>query len=304
MNENHAWAIFYAMKFEHEWIQDTLDSIDVNGTRLAYEKGLTSFWDWYKGQGEPKLTLNVGNRFKRFLQKKGYSTSTISVFISSLKLALDTNARPTDLADRLDLQDISQKLSIKRVKSDNYSVKLSIEERDKLFATCPPTLKGKRDLAVLTLIFYAGLRRGEIAKLNLDDFDPLHGMLFIREAKHHKDRAMPLHPLAISRINEWLAVRDTVATCEALFVSVQKQPKGNRFTGANIHKVMGFACINAGIPHYHPHDGRATYITMLHDNGVPIGDIQTLAGHSNSNTTLGYVRVDFNKLRQAVLTLR
>lgn len=291
------------MKFDYGWIQDTLDSLDSEKTRYAYGYGLHDFWDWYVGQGKPDLTQNILNRYKRFLQNEGRSTSTIAVYLCSVKLAIDTNARSIDMSERLDLQDIKQRVSIKKIKSDNYSTTLTVDERDKLFATCKPNRRGKRNLAVLTVIFYAGLRRDEIEKLNLRDFDSSHELLFIRQAKHHKSRVIPLHPLALERIKDWLEVRGAY-DCEALFLNINENTKGQRLTGSSIYNIMTTGCAKANIPRYHPHDGRATYITMLHDNGVNIGDIQALAGHTSADTTLGYVKTDFNKLRQAVLTLK
>lgn len=292
------------MKFEYGWIQDTLDSIDVENTRRAYNQGLVKFWEWYGEHGQPNLNLNTMNRFKRFLQDYGYNTSTIAIDIASIKLALNINARPVDLADRLDLQDIERKLSIKKVKSDNYAVSLTEEERDKILDSCPLTILGIRDLAILTILFYQGFRRGEVIKLDLKDYDHEHDMLFIREGKHHKNRAVPLHPLVKERVNEWLTYRGNVAKSEALFVSVKQKKKGQRLTGGNIYDIMNRYCQKAGVTPYHPHDCRSTYITMLHNNGVGVGDIQVLAGHSSADTTLGYVKHDFRKLRKSILTLR
>jgi len=292
------------MKFEHEWIQNTLDSLDVENTRIAYRQGLVKFWKWYSDNKQPDLTIHVMNRFKRFLQDKGYSTSTITIDLVSIKLALSLNARPNSLTERLDLQDIGKRLTIKRVKSDNYSVTLSEEERDKILAACSPDLIGIRDLAILTMLFYQGFRRGEVANLDLKNYDTHHDMVFIREGKHHKNRAVPLHPLVKERVNAWLKVRGCIAKCESLFVSAKQKQKGQRLTGDSIYMVMKKYCAKAGIAIYHPHDCRSTYITALHNNHVPIGDIQALVGHSSANTTLGYFRHDFMKLREATLTLR
>jgi integrase len=296
--------LFYKMKFQHEWIETALDSIDLATTRRTYSYGLKNFWAWYADQGEPDLTPNVLNRYKRHAQNSGYATSTIAIDLAAVKVALEVNARPTDITDRLDLQDLL-KISIKPTKPDNYSMALSVEERTKILATCPPvTPMGKRDLAILTVLFYQGLRRTEVENLTVNDYDKQHGMLFVREAKHHKSRAMPLHPLVISRIEAWLEIRAVIATCNSLFVNVQMKNKGKKLIGASVYMIMKRSCTLAGLPHYHPHDARATYITMLHDNGVNIGDIKTLAGHSSAQTTLGYVGMNLDALRKAVLTLQ
>lgn len=291
------------MKFQHEWIQTTLDAIDVDGTRTRYEQALNFFWAWYIKANQPELSVHVLNRYKRFLQKQGYASSTIGVGISSIKRALMVNMRPVTISDRLDLQDM-QALKVRQVKSANYSVSITAEERDKIIATFNfLTPKGIRNIAMFALLFYAGLRRGEISNLNVDDYDPIKGMLFIREAKGNKNKAIPLHPFVIEKLDAWLRVRQSES--EAMFIKmINVAGKGERLKAGYIYILMITACQKAGLPHYHPHDGRTTFVTMLHDNGVPIGDIQKLVGHANPATTMGYVRTDYNKLRNSVLKLK
>lgn len=289
------------MKFKHEWIQETLDGLDAPKSRRTYHVGLRDFWGWYTAQGEPDLSVHALNRYKRDLENRRKSNSTISVYICAVKFAIDLNARAIEIGDRLDLQDIKQRITVKKIKPDNYSIALSVKERDKLFATCNQSPKGRRDLAILHLIFYAGLRGGEISQLNLSDYDSHHAMLFIRQAKHSKSRALPLHALVTEHLDKWLELRDQ-ASHNGLFINMNFM-KG-RLSGTAIYAIVTGRCRMAGLPHYHPHDGRATYITMLHDNGVNIGDIQSLAGHTNANTTLGYVKTDFDRLRQAVSTIK
>jgi integrase len=61
-------------------------------------------------------------------------------------------------------------------------------------------------LAVV-LLYTAGLRRGELVRLTLDDVDAAVGVLRIRDSKFHKTRWVPLSPSASTELRAYLAVR-------------------------------------------------------------------------------------------------
>ena len=290
------------MKFLHEWIDKTIKGLDVEGTKKTYGRALQAFWKWYEANGQPDLSVNVLHDYRIDMRAYGYSTSTVQISGMAIKMAIDLNARPTTVDERLDLMDI-KRIKYKKGKPDSYAITLTNEEREAIFATCDiETFKGTRDLAMLTMIFFMGMRRSEVVGLEMRDYDAAHGVLYIREAKGAKDRALPLHPIVIQRIDAWLKYRPYVARCDALFVGLHKS-NGQKMSGNNLYSLMIDACKRAGIAHYHPHDARSTFITNLHDNGVAVADIQELAGHSNPSTTISYVRVNFRNLKKAVLTL-
>ena len=289
------------MKFKHEWIQATLDAIDVVGTRLRYGKGLEKFWGWYDDQGQPDLNANTLNKFKRWLEEKGYSSKSIAACVFAVKKALTVCCRPITVDDRMDLADM-QAVKVRQVKGSGYAVSLSKTEVDKLFSVFDTNrILDIRNLAIISLMFYAGLRRSSIANLELSDYDREHGVLSIREAKGNKTYAIPLHDVAIQNLNEWVNVRYrwNRSNSTNLFLT----SKGKGLDGKVCYWVVTGACQKAGLRHYHPHDARSTFITRLHDAGVPVGDIQALAGHASPETTMGYVRTDWAKLKGAVAKL-
>ena len=62
----------------------------------------------------------------------------------------------------------------------------------------------------IVLLYTAGLRRGEVARLTLDDVDVRAGVLRIRESKFHKSRWVPLSPSAARELRQYLDVRRTI----------------------------------------------------------------------------------------------
>jgi len=69
-----------------------------------------------------------------------------------------------------------------------------------------PLLPSAMRIAVV-LLYTAGLRRGELARLNLDDVEPRTGLLRIRASKFHKSRLVPLSPDAGRELRAYLRHR-------------------------------------------------------------------------------------------------
>ena len=285
------------MKFQHEWIQDTLNGIDNPGTQKRYGRELMLFWEWYNG-GE--LSVKLLNNYKSTLLAKGLKSSSIKIALAAIKLAIGNNAAPETTHERMEINEIMRLIKIKSTKPDNYSVSVNDDDLAMLFAQCEQSPRGIRDLAIFYLLFFAGLRRGEVVKLLLADYDHENGLIFIKEGKGNKNRVVPIPPKVATALNNWLVKRAHVAKDKALFCSLHRH-KGRGMCVATLNVMMRRRCAAAGIAHYHPHDGRSTYITKLHNEGVPIGNIQALAGHSSPMTTIGYVRLDMARLKSDVV---
>ena len=64
------------------------------------------------------------------------------------------------------------------------------------------TLKGQRDRAILAVLLYHGLRRGEAALLQVSDIQERRGIQHLKV--HGKVRYLPMHPVAAGRIHQYL----------------------------------------------------------------------------------------------------
>jgi len=60
----------------------------------------------------------------------------------------------------------------------------------------------------LVLLYTSGLRRGEVVRLTLGDYDPLDRVLLVRDSKFHKSRIIPLSPDAVREIQRYIEDRD------------------------------------------------------------------------------------------------
>jgi integrase/recombinase XerD len=74
-----------------------------------------------------------------------------------------------------------------------------------LEAPAPDTLEGVRDRAILATLLYHGIRREELCLLRLRDLQSRQGVMHFRvHGKRYKIRFVPVHPMALRLIGEYL----------------------------------------------------------------------------------------------------
>jgi site-specific recombinase XerD len=145
----------------------------------------------------------------------------------------------------------------------------------------PKSQERQRDLVVLGLLFYAGMRRSEITGLLFNDISEMDGQLVIRvRGKGGKFRMVPAHPKLQELLLPQVATSPLLKfkdTAPLLQISVN--------TIYNI--VKKYAKIIGVARPVSPHSCRATAISQLLENGESPRNVADFAGHSSVNTTIG-----------------
>ncbi|MEM7131297.1 MAG: tyrosine-type recombinase/integrase [Chloroflexota bacterium] len=147
-----------------------------------------------------------------------------------------------------------------------------------------------RDAALISLAYAAGLRRAELASLQVEDYNAETGTFAIR-GKHNKTRTVPLKARgAVDTLNDWLHVRGREPG--PLFQPVRRggHIQDSRLVEQSIYDILTARAEQVGISDFSPHDMRRTYAGDLLDAGVDLSTVQKLMGHSSANTTAGYDR--------------
>jgi integrase len=154
-----------------------------------------------------------------------------------------------------------------------------------------PSPAGLRDAAAIGVLYGGGLRRAELAGLDLFDWDAPAGALVIRAGKGHKDRRVYLPTGAAAALQDWRGVRGAAAG--PLFCAVNKAGHlvGDRRLGPHgIYTMLRRRGRQAGVQHFSPHDLRRTFVGDLLDRGADIVTVAKMAGHANVATTARYDR--------------
>lgn len=169
------------------------------------------------------------------------------------------------------------------------------QARNLLEAPDPGTLKGKRDRAILATFLYHALRRAELCNLKVKDLQEREGVKQLKIfGKGSKERYVPAHPVALTRISEYLAAAGHGNEKEAaLFRPISNNTATRLLKGLSPNAVydliIGYgqkAGIAAGA--FSTHSLRATAATNALSNGEDIRKVQQWLGHANISTTAMY----------------
>jgi site-specific recombinase XerD len=150
------------------------------------------------------------------------------------------------------------------------------------------TVKGRRDRAILELLYSSGLRRMEIFNLNVDDLDFDEGLAVVRRGKGQKDRMVPFGAMAKKSLRlyleksrlKWLKDKNN----KALFIS----ERGERLSKYMIYDVVKQYATNKKIG---VHSLRHSCATHMLKRGASLMHLKELLGHSDLKTTQMYTRL-------------
>jgi integrase/recombinase XerC len=148
----------------------------------------------------------------------------------------------------------------------------------------------RRDLAVLELLYAAGLRVSELCGLDRGDID-VRGRTVTVLGKGGKQRRFPIHDAAVAALDAWLRDgRDEMdGPPEAAFVN----QRGARLVPRDVRRILDRRAASPT----HPHALRHTYATHLLDGGADLRVVQELLGHASLATTQIYTHVSKERLR-------
>ncbi len=154
------------------------------------------------------------------------------------------------------------------------------------------TFLGKRDRALMELMYGAGLRVGETVGLNCSDIDCSRGWVRVL-GKGARERMSPFGTSASEAIQEYLAARGSPTSDEPLFVNFQRTRLSTRSVGRILSKQL---IRMASAKNISPHGLRHSFATHLLSGGADLRTIQELLGHAQLSTTQRYTHVDLGAL--------
>lgn len=158
------------------------------------------------------------------------------------------------------------------------------------------TVVGKRDYAILVLLANYGLRPSEVAKLNVNDIDFKTNKIYITNNKSNKDLVLPLTEDVSENIKEYLKDRPDTNRAE-IFVNLKRTYK--QLNAAEISKIVKYYINRAGlkVPLSSAYLFRHSLAKHLLNKGVDIISIGSILGHSCISSTMQYLKINTEELR-------
>lgn len=203
----------------------------------------------------------------------------------------------------IDVETYRRAVDVQNVKYEVIPAGRDLPEREfrlMLLQCYEDGIAGVRDLAIIGLLATTGLRRSELAKLDIADFDPKSGRLNVLYGKGGKQRTVYAQNRALDVLREWLRVRGDDPG--AMFTSILKGGKVTmrRYPASTIHKMIGDRAVRAGIAKVTPHDLRRKFVSDMLDKNIDMVMISQITGHKDPRMLLRYDRRTEESKRQAV----
>lgn len=187
------------------------------------------------------------------------------------------------------------------IKAPRYLMKnrdcLTIEEVKQIFEV---TKNNKRDNSILKLLYYTGIRRNELVKLNIKDIDFEKQKLSINNGKGNSYDKINIHHVALQSIREYLKSRrkPKIGHETALYLN----NKGERLGHMSITHIVKNSGAKAGITkRIYPHLFRASLITHMDENGASMMEIKAQSRHKDVKTLEIYIRHSEEHLKDVYL---
>ncbi|MDQ2841929.1 MAG: tyrosine-type recombinase/integrase [Acidobacteriota bacterium] len=259
-------------------------------SKRGYGHAIDEFVEWYCS--EPRLSLNktVVTRFRIHLEERHLAPGTINGRLAAVRRlayeAADCGLLSPELAAGIRRVTGPKKFGIR------FGHWLTCEEARYLWQSPDKeTLKGKRDQAILALLLGCGLRRRELAGLNITHLQRCddHWAIVDLIGKGGHIRTVAVPDWVREAIDRWLLA--AVISGGRLFRCVCRAGKwwGQGITEKVVWHVVKDYSRTVGLSNVAPHDLRRSCAKFCHAAGGELEQIQFLLGHVSVQTTERYL---------------
>jgi len=272
-------------------------NIDNPNTRRAYQNDVEDFMAFLgmeKSEEFRDVTRAHVIAWRKVLESRELAAATIRRKLSAVASLFDHLCNENAVTH-------NPVSGVKRPAADNNEGKTPALSDDQarmlLKAPAGDSLKAKRDRAIIAVYLFHALRRAELVDLKVSSLSERRGVVHITVfGKGSKTRYVPVHPAALSAINDYLddaGHRDDKSG--ALFRPVKNNVDGaldKAMTGNGVYEMVKYYGRKAGITldGLCLHALRATAATNALEHQADIAYVQTWLGHSNISTTRLYDR--------------
>jgi integrase/recombinase XerC len=275
-------------------------------TRAAYSHDVAEFVTWAVRGGCPApeaVDHRTLRRYLAYLDTRGFARASIARKAAALRAFLRYLRRHGIVE-----HDAGRSLRAPKGASRLPRVIRSDEANDLLDAATaagapedddlggPDLAVLVRDLAVLEVLYGAGLRVAECCSLRREDCDLDRGLVTV-VGKGSKIRRVPVGQPALDALADWLERgRPELATHESPSNVVFLNRRGRALTPRDARRILERHPLPDGRA-LHPHALRHAYATHLLEGGADLRAVQELLGHADLATTQIYTHVTRDRLR-------
>ncbi len=263
-------------------------------TLLSYKRDINKYLVYLEDKGTSLISATSTNilDYLMRLEKSGKSAATVSRSLASLRSMYHFFQNEGVVS--LDPTNQIHSLKIKK----KLPQTLTNDEIDALLnQPNVNTQKGKRDKAMLELLYATGIRVTEMIELKIEDVDMNIG--YVNCMHGDKMRVIPVYSLARQ------AVKDYINEARPLMVNGKSKSNtlfvncnGEKMSRQGFWKIIKQYAVLANISKdITPHTLRHSFATHMLENGADLRSIQEMLGHTDISSTQVYAQVLKNKLK-------
>jgi len=161
---------------------------------------------------------------------------------------------------------------------------------------------GRRDYAIVLLLYTYGVRGGQVRALRLEDITWAQNQILFKSSKHGKDSRLPLTDEVGEALLDYLQHSRPAFSSPHVFLT-SRAPYHPLPYSSSLSAIVGRYIQAAGIavPHRGAHAFRHCFATRMLRKGHCLKAIADVLGHRHLGTTFIYTKVEFNALRHVAL---
>jgi integrase len=164
------------------------------------------------------------------------------------------------------------------------------------------TPAGRRNYAILQLLYTYGVRGGQVCALRLEDIDWTQNQILFKASKRGKDVRVPLTAEVGESLLDYLRNSRPPCSCPEVFLTCQA-PYHPLTNSCSLSLIVNRCLRAAGIelPSMGAHAFRHGFASRMLQQGHSLKAIADVLGHRRLGTTFLYTKVDFTALKQVAL---
>lgn len=277
------------------WDQDMVERGLAPATRAAYGRIARGYLVFLEARGVEGLEGADGASVLAFLEslRDRWAQSSLFWVVSNFRPFLKFTGR-TDLVDAVGLAGVRRSHRILAVLDD--------ADTERVVRACTGPVVSARDGALTLVALTTGLRACDIVALRLGDIDWRGGTLGIVQQKTKNPLTLPLRPLVLARLAEYvLGERPASGETHVFLRSVA--PYTGLADHASVYRVIAQTFHTAGLEdlkvgtQFLRHNAASRLLAA----SVPLPTISAVLGHASQESTSTYLSLDEARLLQCVL---
>jgi integrase len=267
-------------------------SVPSLSAKKTYRRKLKIFFRWWEINGQQPFSRHLIHTYIEQLRAEGFLNYDIGHSLTSIK-KLAREAAYAGFIDAIQLDSI-QRIKAPPAHLTRMGIWLNEEQMLRLMKIPDrSTLMGKRDVVLIGLMLYCGLRLAETLSIEFANIRIIDGRpcVFNLVGKGSKERTVPMPRWLFLALQEWVDAAGITGgkLIRGLPGHNNQKPLDKPMNPSSAWTRIRKYGVAIDVPDLSPHDFRRTYGRVARKAGVELDQIQQTYGHSSVITTQRYI---------------